>query len=355
MRKINESDLEAIALGSTVLGTGGGGDPYIGKLMAQNAIKNFGEVTLLDPLQVPDDALVVPVAAFGAPAILLEKLFNGKEAIDAFDMMEKYFGKKIYATMPAEAGGLNGVIPIAVAAEKGIPIVDADGMGRAYPRLEMVTFTLYDIPASPIAQADEKGNRAIYHTINNVWGETMVGSTVIPMGGSCFIACYPMTGKQLKEAAVLGIISKAEEIGLSILTANEKGLEPLQSLLNTTKGKLIFQGKITDVSMEMKGRWNQGVCKLKGLGDYVGQDMNLDFQNEFLIAKIGDEAIASVPDLITVLDMETAEPITAETLQYGFRINVIAMPCDDKWRTAAGIALGGPSAFGYENEYIPIS
>jgi DUF917 family protein len=354
MRKINSQDLEAIALGSTVLGTGGGGDPYIGKLMAQNAIKRFGTVEMLAPEEVPDDALIVPIAAFGAPVILLEKLFSGREAIAAFEMMEKYFGKKIYATMPAEAGGLNGVIPFAVAAEKGIPIIDADGMGRAYPRLEMVTFTLYDIPVSPITQADEKGNRAIYHTINNVWGETMVGSTVIPMGGSCFIGCYPMTGKQLKEAAVLGVLSKAERIGLSIMEAKEKEKDPLTSVLEATDGKLIFQGKITDVSIKTEGRWNKGRCKLLGLEAFANQEMILDFQNEFLIAKIGEKVIASVPDLISVLDMDSAEPITAEVLQYGYRLNVIAMPCDDKWKTEKGIALGGPSAFGYDNEYVPI-
>ncbi|MEM6803396.1 MAG: DUF917 domain-containing protein [Bacteroidota bacterium] len=354
MRRITSKDLETIALGSTVLGTGGGGDPYIGKLMAQNAIDTFGAVEMLSPEEVPDDALIVPVAAFGAPVILMEKLFGGKEAISAFEMMEKYFGQKIYATMPAEAGGLNGVIPFALAAEKGIPIVDADGMGRAYPRLEMVTFTLYDIPVSPITQADEKGNRAVYHTINNAWGEIMVGSTVIPMGGSCFIACYPMTGKQMKEAAVLGVISKAEQIGISISQAKKQGLDVLKNLLETVEGKLIFQGKISDMNMELDGRWNKGVCKLMGLEAYQGQEMILDFQNEFLRASIDDEVVASVPDLITVLDMDTSEPITAEVLQFGYRLNVIAMPCDDKWKTPKGIALVGPSAFGYENEYNPI-
>lgn len=354
MRKISSQDIEHIALGSTVLGTGGGGDPYIGKLMAQNAINTHGDVKLLDPQEVPDDALVVPIAAFGAPVILLEKLFNGREALEAFDMMERYYGKKIYATMPAEAGGLNGVIPFAVAAEKKIPIIDADGMGRAYPRLELVTWTLYDIPASPITQADEKGNKSIYHTINNSWGEVMVGSTVIPMGGSCVIGCYPMTGKQMKEASVLGIISKAERIGHIILDAKSKSQEPLQGLLNETEGKLIFSGKIVDVSNKTDGRWNKGVCTLEGLGDYQGQTMLLDFQNEFLVAKVYDKVVASVPDLITVLDIETAEPITAEILQFGYRLNVIVMPCDDKWKTEKGIALGGPAAFGYDHIYNPI-
>lgn len=354
MRNIKSDDIEHIAIGSTVLGTGGGGDPYIGKLMAQHAIERHGSVQLLDPDEVPDDALIVPIAAFGAPVILLEKLFNGREAIEAFDMMERYYGQKIYATMPAEAGGLNGVIPFAVAAEKQIPIIDADGMGRAYPRLELVTWTLFDIPVSPITQADEKGNKAVYHTIDNRWGETMVGSTVIPMGGSCVIGCYPMTGKQMKEASVLGIISKAEMIGKIILNAKSSAQDPLQKLLQETSGRLLFSGKIVDVENRTDGRWNKGICTLSGLDNDFGKTMILDFQNEFLMARINGEVVASVPDLITVLDIETAEPITAEVLQFGYRLNVIALPCDAKWKTKEGVALGGPSAFGYDHKYKPI-
>jgi len=46
-RKIGLSELENIALGAAVLGTGGGGDPYIGKLMAAQAIREHGPVELV--------------------------------------------------------------------------------------------------------------------------------------------------------------------------------------------------------------------------------------------------------------------------------------------------------------------
>ena len=348
---IDASDLEAISIGSTVLGTGGGGDPYIGKLMAKQALGKK-QIQMLDPMSVPDDALIVPIAAFGAPVILLEKLFNGSEAVTAFEMMEKHFGREIYATMPAEAGGLNCLIPFTVAAQKGIPIIDADGMGRAFPQLQMVTFTLFGISASPITQADEKGNKAIYDVIDNTWGEVLLGSTVIPMGGSCVIGCYPMTGKQLKKAAVHGVISKAKLIGESIISAKNDKVDPLHALLNTVDGRLIFQGKVSDIVIRTEGRWNKGECHIEGLNDFMGQKMQLDFQNEFLVASINEEVVVCVPDLITILDIDSAEPITAETIQYGFRISVIAMPCDEKWRTVDGLELAGPKAFGYDYEYI---
>ena len=36
---IGEDDLEALARGAAVLGTGGGGDPYIGRLLAAQALR----------------------------------------------------------------------------------------------------------------------------------------------------------------------------------------------------------------------------------------------------------------------------------------------------------------------------
>ena len=48
MRTFYPENIEDVALGAAVLGTGGGGDPYIGKLMAIQAMRQHGPVTLLD-------------------------------------------------------------------------------------------------------------------------------------------------------------------------------------------------------------------------------------------------------------------------------------------------------------------
>jgi len=354
MRKIGIRDIDYITLGSTVLGTGGGGDPYVGKLLAKQAIKEHGEVTMISAEELDDDAYVQPIAAFGSPMIIVEKLFAGDEFIKAFEIMESYQGKKIDAVMPAEAGGLNGVIPFAIAAEKKIPLVDADGMGRAFPRLEMVTFTLHGVDASPITQADEKGNRNIYHTIDNVWGETFLGATVIQMGGNCAIAPFPMTGAQVKKTSVLGTVSYAQLLGAAILDAKKEKRNPLSSLIKEAKAIELFAGKISNISINTEGRWSKGVCEIIGLDVYKGSDMVLDFQNEFLMAKVDGSPVAITPDLIILLDAENAEPITAESMQYGTRVVVIGMQADPQWRTPAGIELGGPTKFGYKEEYLPI-
>mgnify|MGYP002224930768 CR=1 FL=1 len=85
-----------------LLGAGGGGDPYIGKLLAIGAVKECGEVSLIDVDELSDDDVVVPVASVGAPTILTEKGVGSNEFTKLIDMVGSYYGKKITAIMPIE-------------------------------------------------------------------------------------------------------------------------------------------------------------------------------------------------------------------------------------------------------------
>jgi len=147
MRKLDKQDLLDLAVGAAFLGTGGGGDPYIGRLMVQNCIEDGQEVTIIDPDDLDDDAFVIPTAMMGAPTVLVEKLPSGDEAIHSLRQLERYVGRKADATMPIEVGGINSTIPLLVGARLGLPVVDADGMGRAFPELQMETLESTGSPA----------------------------------------------------------------------------------------------------------------------------------------------------------------------------------------------------------------
>ena len=213
MRKIGIPEIEDIATGAALLGAGGGGDPYVGKLVAIGAVQECGPVTLLDPEEVPDDALVVPIAMMGAPTVLAEKAIGGNEYKKLFDMVSKFFGREIYAFMPIEAGGVNSMLPIAAAARLNMPMVDVDGMGRAFPELQMVTFTIGGIKATPMALVDEKGNSCIFETITNKWTEELARSVTMSCGASVSVSLYPMSGKQMKEFGVHGIVTRSQQLG----------------------------------------------------------------------------------------------------------------------------------------------
>ena len=74
--KLSDQNLTDLCRGAAFLGTGGGGDPYIGKLMVQQAIKKGNQIEIIDPTKIPDDSLIIPTAMMGAPTVLIEK-FQG--------------------------------------------------------------------------------------------------------------------------------------------------------------------------------------------------------------------------------------------------------------------------------------
>jgi DUF917 family protein len=351
LRQFTETDLDDLAIGAAILGTGGGGNPYVGKLLARAAIREHGPVTIVDIDEVPDDALVVPSAMMGAPTVIVEKLPSGSEAVEAFLALQEHLGRTITHTMPIEAGGLNSTMPFTVAARLGLPVVDADGMGRAFPEVQMVTATIYGIAATPMALADEKGNRVLLdRTVDNRWTERFARSVTVDMGSTALVAQYALSGRQLKEAMVPGTLRLATELGALVRAARARHDDPVAAIIERLSGRKLFTGKIIDVERRTVAGFTRG----RALVEHAGEELALEFQNEFLVARRGEEVLASVPDLITVVDSDTGEPTTTEELRYGFRVAVLAAPCDRRWRTAAGLALVGPRAFGYDFDFVAL-
>lgn len=354
MNYLTEQDLDYISVGAAVLGAGGGGDPYVGKLMAKQAIKKHGNVKLIKVEDVPDDGMIIPSAMMGAPAVMLEKLPNGNEPEYAFRALEKHLGRKAYAVLPIEAGGINSTIPIYTAACLGLPLVDADGMGRAFPELPMTTFGVGGIPSTPMVVCDERGNKLVIDTVTNDWSEILARTATVAMGLSSMIAIYCMTGAQLKKYSVKNTISFAKKIGQRLVEANREKTDPIKGLLEVTNGFNLFEGKITDVQRDLTTGFVRGKVLMDGIESCKGSGFQLDFQNENLVGSIDGEPIALTPDLITVLDIEKGLPITTENLKYGQRVIVLGIPCDSFWRTEKGLAQVGPRYFKYDYDYTAI-
>ena len=346
--------MDDLAVGAAVLGTGGGGDPYIGMLLAKQAIREHGPVQVLDVDEVPDDALVVPSAMMGAPTVMVEKMPEGDEIIRAFETLQDYLGRPITHTVSIEAGGLNSTMPFMVAARMGIPLVDADSMGRAFPEVQMCIPTMYGISATPMALADEKGNSVIIETIENRWTERFARSITVDMGCTALTALYSVSGAELKETMIAGTLGLAEELGRTIRETRAAHGDPIQAMLDRLLGFRLFEGKVADVQRRTEAGFARGEARIEGTAGDSGAELVLRFQNEHLVAIRDGEILASVPDLIIVLASETGEPITTEELRYGFRVTVIATPCDRRWRTPAGLELVGPRYFGYDIDYVPI-
>jgi DUF917 family protein len=354
MRKIGIKEIEDIARGASLLGSGGGGDPYIGKLMAIGAIQDTGPVTLLDPEEIPDEAFVVPIAMMGAPTVLAEKGIGKNEYQTLCDMVSSFYNRKIDAIMPIEAGGVNSMLPFAAAARLNLPLVDADGMGRAFPELQMVTFTIGGVSATPMALTDEKGNSTIFKTITNKWTEDLARAVTMVSGGAVSISLYCMEGAIMKKYCVKNIVTRSEQLGKTIRSVKQGAGTPEENFLAAAEGYKIFRGKITDVLREVRGAFNFGKALIEGSGEYKGKTAAVEFQNENLVAAVDGEIRATTPDLICLVDTDTFIPIPTDALKYGKRVLVVGLQCYEAWRTQAGLEIVGPRYFGYDTDYVPV-
>lgn len=354
LTELDEKAIEYIAVGAAVLGTGGGGDPHIGKLMAIEAIQKHGPVKVVRPEDLNDDDLIVPLSMIGAPTVMNEKIPALSQMTKPLELIEKELGRKVTALMPIEVGGGNSLIPVITAAERGIPVLDADAMGRAFPESQMVTFYLDGMDPSPITMADERGNGILLHAIDGVWEERIARAITIQMGGSASICDYPATGAQIKKSAIPYTLSLAYEIGKTLFESKDQKQNPIEALLKQLNGYALFHGKAADIRRRMEGGFTRGEATFEGTGDHKGRSMKLFFQNEFLLASEDGQSLAVTPDLISLLDQDTGMPITTENLKYGARVTAVGFPCDPKWRTPQGLNTVGPQYFGYDVPYVPI-
>ncbi len=353
IRMIGVADLEDIAIGGAIMGTGGGGDPYIGKLMAQEAIRRHGPVRLVGVEAMADDALIVPVCMMGAPTVMNEKLPQGEEIVVALSKLERFMGHRVDAVLCAEAGGINSTTPFVAAAATGLPLVDGDGMGRAFPELQMETFSLHGVSATPMVLGDDKGNSVVLETVDNAWTERLARAATVQMGGSALLAFYPMRGAVAKRAIIRGTLSLCARLGRLLREARIAHADPVEAIVGALGATRIFTGRAADVDRRTVGGFARGEAHFEGLDCDRGHRLRLAFQNEYLIAVRDGETIVTTPDLITLLEIDTGAPVTADALRYGIRVVAIAWHCDAQWRTPAGIALVGPRYFGYPDDYHP--
>ncbi|MDQ2787047.1 MAG: DUF917 domain-containing protein [Chloroflexota bacterium] len=85
--------------------------------------------------------------------------------------------------------------------------------------------------------------------------------------------------------------------------------------------------------------------------------MAIAFQNENLIAWEGPErqrVVATVSDLITLVNEESGDPVTTEITRYGLRVAVLGIPAAVQLKTRDASPVVGPEAFGYDVAFAPL-
>jgi DUF917 family protein len=348
--RLDAQNLGSLARGCALLGAGGGGDPELGLIMALNAVEQHGPVAVVALEDLDDDALIMPCGLIGSPAIASEKIWGGDEGRILRNAVERLRTEPVAALMCYSQAGANGLLPVMWAARIGLPLVDADGMGRAFPELQQQAMHLADIPASPVVVTDGRGNAQVLYCADDAWAERMARSAAASFGGVCAGALYCMTALEARDAAIWGSVSKAVGIG-DALSADAVG-ERIDALCELHDAVVVIEGRVDSVERRAEDGFVRGSATIQQ--ESGARQLRLELQNEFLLAVEDGAVRAAVPDLISVLSVDTGNPIATERLRRGERVVVVATPAPDLWLSPAGLSVAGPAAFGYDVDYAPL-
>lgn len=354
-REISAADIESLARGAWILGTGGGGSPYQGLLNLRRLYRDGARVRVIDAADLADDTPVAVVSTMGAPLVMQERLADPAVIVRAVRAMEEYTGRPFEAVMAVEIGGSNALQPFMVAALTGLPVVDADAMGRAFPEAQMTSFAIHDLPMAPLTLVDVRDNVVIVaRAASWKWMERLSRKACVEVGSIAATCKAPRTGREVKACAILGTVSQAIALGEAVEAARRAHRDPVQAVLEAAGGVRLFGGKVRDIARRATEGFLRGRAEIDGLDADRGAGFALEFQNEFAVGWRDGVPVVTTPDLICVLDRESGEAVGTETLRYGQRVSVVALPAPAILRTPRGLEHVGPRAFGYDLDVVSV-
>ncbi|KZV82172.1 DUF917-domain-containing protein [Exidia glandulosa HHB12029] len=368
---VSETDLEFFADGCAILGCGGGGTPYPAFLQARELLRNGGRIRIVDDSYFGnrEDVRILPCGFMGSPSVSSERLPSGTEITSAAKKLLEFMGLSgVDAIISDEIGGGNGIEPMIVASSKNldIPLVDGDLMGRAFPHMHQVLPCVYlDGILCPCAIADGVGNTTIVpSTTHNANVEHILRAVCTALGSKAGSCMRPLLLDQFRKYGITRSTSQAWRIGRAVaICREEKRISQVAAaILSVQNGKLLFVGKIMEVTREVRGGFTYGEVQISSLRQdevefAANHDVGVDgttlvipFQNENLAAirrsaSGKSDILCTVPDLIAVLDSQSGASIGTQDYRYGLRVTVVAMAGHPSWTTPEGLLIGGPHAF----------
>ena len=361
MKTLTKQNIIDIIYGCAVLGTGGGGSIAEGLEVMEDDLKENQEIQLISLDELPDDCLVATPYCCGAPIIDGAEVSDAYKALPqieepmalvAFRKLEEYFGKPFYAVSSTELGAANTADALHVACRLGLPIIDADPVGRSVPELQHSTYFVNDVPIAPMAVATAFGDAmVITEVVDDFRAEQITRAIAVASNNLVGVADHPTTGEVMKRSVIPNAISDAMRIGEILRTHKEDSAEKIAEEMS---GKVLFKGVVTEMPWECVGGFNVGSIILKGVDEDKDEVYRLWFKNEIIVSYRNEVVDVSAPDLICMI-AKNGTPLTMPNFEIGQEMTVLALPAPAIWQTEKGIACLGPKSFGFDFDYKPFS
>jgi hypothetical protein len=364
-----KTDIEDFVRGCAFFGTGGGGDPKDGLNQLLYQFEVGKEIKWKDISEIPDNILTVCAYGMGSIApqtlkqrIEMKSLGLIKEKIKdklgaAIKELEKYTGEKIEAVVPVEIGGANTPAPVATAANLDLSVVDGDySGGRAIPELVQTTPHLNGYSMVPLASVDQWNNVCIIKDVVNNMVAEKLGKfiSILAYGKLAGNATYLIQAEEMKKIVIPNTLTRAFELGKAIRKSRESGKDLIETIVEYTKGWMLFKGKVVKKEDKDMEGYYWGTITLEGVDEFRENTFRWWFKNENHISWLNDRPFVTSPDVISVVDLKTGEPITNPRVKVGDVVAGIGVKGSEVFKTKKGLSVLGPKHFGFDIQYTPI-
>jgi DUF917 family protein len=361
---IGEQELRDIIAGAAFMGAGGGGSPREGhKLLRELVSLGKSELVLVNPEEMGEDKWAVMVAEIGAPRVFAE-VESFPETVTAFNVMRDVAaraGRNIEYLMAGELGGFNSMVALYVAALQGVPVVDADGNGRAVPQMGADLYAAAEVPHSPIVLASSNGDSVVVNLSDphdHQSAESIARHVCMAYGQLAAFCTFVVDRDTILDRLVPGSVTLCATIGEAFRESSGSA-ELSQALQAAAGARELFAGTITEIELKSEGGFDFGITHIQGTGAYDGESRTLHFKNEnMLMRDSSGQVVATVPDVLTLVDTGALEPLTNADTRKGQNVMVFGATAAPNWfRSAKGISNWRPilAKFGYEGDYVPVN
>lgn len=359
MAELDATSLNAILTGATVYGAGGGGPYALGEAFVANIAARMASlgrgVQLVSMLELEPSKFVAIPAGVGSPSAAEDAPFPLDAVTKAFTTLGRVTGRSFAAVLPGEVGAGNSLIPVSVALDLNIPVLDASGAARAMPSLQMSTCA--GLPVSPVIMENASTMVQFSAEPAELADATMRGI----IGGGVFtedagVALWPMTVAEAG-CCIPRTLTNALELGKVILGAVAAKTDPVAAAVTFMGATILVVGTVQAVVASTGGGFDHSIVTISDGTTTV----RITGQNENLLTWVNDESAPRViaPDLVCFLGVDGTPYSNADLPAPGSatKLAVLAAPTPAQGRTASTVSayLDLYRQLGYGGGYAPFT
>jgi uncharacterized protein len=352
--QIKKADIPLLAMGAKLIACGGGGNPITIQNLLMSCMNDQDTITVKTIADLKDE-LVVGTGMMGSTVFYNENIPSGWEGSEVLKRYESSISEKIGAIIPVEIGGINGLDPLFTAFQNNLPVVDGDGMGKAFPELAMTTFHLHQIPVLPLVLQAHNSCVVFQGQEDIKVTSEKAKKYIAENGGYVHFAGFAAHAKKMKSAMIPGSLNLIYRLGAAVVSDKpvvEKWDQILTVFENSLYGKPIhvINGVVTDVNRWFESAALIGTFTVEGRTSFPSKRVDIEFRNEF----VSINGICTTPDLILVLDDEKLSPYSVSEIQEGLSVTILAVPAPNILRTKEMLNIVGPQNFNLKDSYQPL-